>query len=307
MEENKSLSVPSSEKPPIQHSQPEGLVEGPHVMQATSNRSRVLLQVVPVTLYGPCSQLNVHALLDSGSTCSLIRGDVADQLNLDGPTTSLDLFGIQVTSHLKTKQVLFNIGPVNEDSTRYPVENALVAEKLNVLPALVNIVKVQSQWKHLAHTDLQDVNRAEIKAIPGSDVTEIIIPREVLEGPRGSPFGIKTKLRWTVTGTLPTYSRDSESVCFIHVASPEKELNELVKTWWRTKSFGWKYDGAERQSKEDKLILKSPEKTTCKVDGRYQSWATLEGFKYQFAEQQSRSRKTFTHLSALKVTWLNAK
>ena len=32
---------------------------------------------------------------------SLIRGDVADQLNLDGPTTSLDLFGIQVTSHLK--------------------------------------------------------------------------------------------------------------------------------------------------------------------------------------------------------------
>ena len=81
----------------------EPLVEGSHVMQATCNKSRVLLQVVPVTLYGPCGQLNSHALLDPGSTCSLIPGDVADQLNLDGPPTSLDLFGIEVTSNFKTK------------------------------------------------------------------------------------------------------------------------------------------------------------------------------------------------------------
>ena len=188
-----------------------------------------LLQVVPVTLYGPCGQLNAHALLDPGSTCSLIRGDVADQLHLDGPPTSLDLFGI----HLKTKRVSFNIGPVDKDSTRYLVENALVAEKLNVPPTSVNIANVQSQWKNLADIELQDVDRAEIKVILGSDVTEIIIPREVREGPNVSPFGIKTKLGWTVTGILPRYSRDLESVCFIHVASPEEELNELVKTWWK--------------------------------------------------------------------------
>ena len=72
----------------------------------------------------------------------------------------------------------------------------------------VNIADVQSQWKHLPDIELQDVDRAEIKVILGSDVTEIIIPREVREGPRGSPFGIKTKLGWTVTGTLPSYSRD---------------------------------------------------------------------------------------------------
>ena len=169
-------------------------------MRSTSNKSRVLLQVVPVTLYGPCSQLNVHAILDSGSSRSLIRGEVADQLNLDGPTTSLDLFGIQVTSHLKTKQVSFNIGSVNEDSTRYLVENALVAEKFHVPPTSVNIVNVQSQWKHLADIELQDMNTAEIKVILESDVTEIIIPRE---GPRDSPFGIKTKLGWAVTWNKP--------------------------------------------------------------------------------------------------------
>ena len=120
--------------------------------------------------------------------------DVADQLDLDGPPTSMDLFGIQVTSHLKTKRISFNIGPVDEDSSRYLVENALVAAKLNVPPTSVNIANVQSQWKHLADIEPQDVDRVEIKVILGSDVTEILIPREVREGPKGSPFGIKTKL-----------------------------------------------------------------------------------------------------------------
>ena len=98
MEENKSLRVLSPEEPPIRHRhQPEPLVEGSHVMQFTPNKSGVLLQVVLVPLYGPFSRLNVHIL-----PCSLIRGDLADQLNLDGPTTSLDLFGVQGTSYLFT-------------------------------------------------------------------------------------------------------------------------------------------------------------------------------------------------------------
>ena len=73
MEEDNSTSVPTPEEPPMQPSHPEPLVASSHVMQATCNKSRVLLQVVPVTLYGPCGQLNTHALLDPGSTCSLIR------------------------------------------------------------------------------------------------------------------------------------------------------------------------------------------------------------------------------------------
>ena len=98
MQENKSLSVPSPEEPPIRHRRkPEPLVGGSHVMQFTSNKSGVLLQVVLVPLYGPFSRLNVHVL-----PCSLIRGDLADQLNLGGPTTSLDLFGVQGTSYLFT-------------------------------------------------------------------------------------------------------------------------------------------------------------------------------------------------------------
>ena len=62
------------------------------------------------------------------------------------------------------------------------------------------------------------------------------------------------------TGTLLGYSRNSESVCFIHVALPEEERNEFVKTWWKTELF----------AKEVEVILESLERTTCDVDGSYQ-------------------------------------
>ena len=45
----------------------------------------VLLQVVPVTLYGPKGYFNTYAMLDTGSTCGLLATDVAKNLRLDGP------------------------------------------------------------------------------------------------------------------------------------------------------------------------------------------------------------------------------
>ena len=264
-----SSSVPRAEEASAQPGIPESIVASSKVMQVI-NRSRVLLQVVPVTFYGPRGQLHTSALLDPGSTCTLVEESIVNQLNLDGPSESLDLFGIQVTSHLKTKRVSFDIGPVDIPATSYPVENALVGEKLNLPPVIVNMEHEKSQWIHLEDLELKDVTGIEDKVVLGSDVTGIIIPRDIREGPKGSLFGVKTKLGWTVTGNLPGYVRNSESVYFVHVASPEEEQNELVKTWWKTESFGCKYDSGEQRSREDELALESLSRMTRKIGGRYE-------------------------------------
>jgi hypothetical protein len=129
---------------------------------------------------------------------------------------------------------------------------------------------VSSLNGNIADLDLQDLDKAEIKVILGSDATEIIIPREVREGPKGSPYGIKTKLGWTITGKIPEYVRKSESVYFVHVASSEEELNEMVKSWWKTESFGCLFDRDEQRSREDERVIKLLDDTTQFVDGRYE-------------------------------------
>ena len=126
----------------------------------------------------------------------------------------------------------------------------------------------------MADLELEDVDGAEFKVVLGRDVTEIIIPREVREGPKGSPYGVKIKLVWTVTENLPGYVRNSESVYIVHVPSPEKELNALIKTWWKTESFGCKDDSEELHSREDEMVLESSVGKPAKWMGGMNSVAT---------------------------------
>jgi len=82
-----------------------------------SSHTSVLLQVVPVTLYGPKEYFNTYAMLDTGSTCSLLLADVAGRLGLDGPLESVVLNGIQKTSELMTKRVDVQVSQLNDFGT----------------------------------------------------------------------------------------------------------------------------------------------------------------------------------------------
>ena len=78
-------------------------------MRLMSSSDSVLLQVVPVTLYGSKGYFNTYAMLDTGSTCSLLATDVAKNLGLEGPVESVLLNGIQKSSRLLTKRVVVQV------------------------------------------------------------------------------------------------------------------------------------------------------------------------------------------------------
>ena len=54
------------------------------------------------------------------------------------------------------------------------------------------------------------------------------------------------------------------------MATPDEELNETVKTWWRTENFGCRYDDHTQRSVEDARVMKFLNENTRKVDGRYE-------------------------------------
>ena len=96
------------------------------------------------------------------------------------------------------------------------------------------------------------------------------MPLETRCGPKGSPVGVRTKLGWTVTGRLPGYIEDGESVYKVHMATPDEVLHETVKTWWRTENFGCRYDCDVQRSVEDEKVLKFLSERTQEVEGRYE-------------------------------------
>ena len=234
------------------------------------SHTSVLLQVVPVTLYGPKGYFNTHAMLDTGSTCSLLLADVAEKLGLDGPLESVLLNGIQKTSELLTKRINVQVSPVNDFSTQFDVNGVLVVDHLNVPEKKMKLQELQIKWPHLSDLELTDVTGTQVTLLLGSDVAELIVPLEVRHGPKGSPVVVRTRIGWTVTGRVPGYVQEQESVCKIHVATSDEELNETVKTWWRTENFGCRYDNDTQRSVEDGRVMKFLKESTRKVDGRYE-------------------------------------
>ena len=81
---------------------------------------------------------------------------------------------------------------------------------------------------------------------------------------------VRTRIGWTVTGRVPGYIQEQESVCKVHVATPDEELNETVKTWWRTENFGCRYDDDTQRLVEDARVMNFLNESTRKVDGRYE-------------------------------------
>lgn len=60
-----------------------------NVLSTQKSRKRVLLRFLLVTLKGPLGEINTFAILDGGSTISLIVSKIADRLKLKGPVEPL--------------------------------------------------------------------------------------------------------------------------------------------------------------------------------------------------------------------------
>ena len=96
-----------------------------------------------VTLYGPNGYFNTYAMLDTGSTCSLLATDVAKNPGLDGPMESVLLNGIQKSSKLLIKRDDVQASQLNDFGTRFDVHRVLVVDRLNVPERRVNFRELQ--------------------------------------------------------------------------------------------------------------------------------------------------------------------
>ena len=247
---------------------------GEHCSVSSSNepqRSKVLLQVLPVTLHGPAASVKTYAMLDMGSTCSLVLTDVARKAGLKGPREKMTLNGIQQQSVFTSQSIGFEISPQSNADERHLVERAWIVKELNLPKMNVDMPGEKKKWPHLADIDLPKVNGELVTVLLGSDVFDLIVPLEVRTGPKGTPRAVRTTLGWAAASHIPGSAKKSKHVLKVHVSTPEEDVHRQVQEWWKTESFGCKYDGQVSRSVEDHAAIQILESTTQKVGDRYET------------------------------------
>ncbi|KAF9793663.1 hypothetical protein SFRURICE_002322 [Spodoptera frugiperda] len=104
----------------------------------TLSATKVVLKIVPVTVHGPKTSVNTHALLDDGATVTLISADLADKVGLHGKTVTMRASGAW-DSELVCQTELIKCAISNSNGDKYE----LCARKLKELNLPVQFVSTR--------------------------------------------------------------------------------------------------------------------------------------------------------------------
>ena len=242
---------------------------------------QVVLQIVPVYIHGPRGKTKVNALLDMGSQISLIKERTASRLGLQGPAQPLKISTIDGSQTRMSQQVNFDVQSLLTEE-RFQVTGAQTTPTLNVPGHAINWPREKLKWPHLEDLHLLQTASDEIEVLLGTDVFSLIVPREVREGPPGSPAAVRTRLGWVASNRLPGGYKHDEKVLhvnFIHMADVES-MRRQIQNFWTTESFGTKYDDPPRRSRDDERALKVLDDSIKLKDGQYETrlmWKRPDG------------------------------
>ncbi|KAL0883911.1 hypothetical protein ABMA27_015979 [Loxostege sticticalis] len=204
---------------------------------------RGLLKILPVTLEGPRGTTDTFALLDEGSTATLIDGDVATRIGAEVTgRQQLRVTGVGGMS-LDTEVCYVNFHIRGRDlPEHYLIEGARSINPLQLSPQTINVGDI-SKYDHLL--DLSHM-LAYQSAVPtvliGASDWYLSLSREMRVGKKNEPVASRTLLGWVLHGAIPTFPRH---VDFIHSTtetdlSPQTDdsIEALIKKQYEIDSLG---------------------------------------------------------------------
>ena len=222
-----------------QQPNPEGEITGAHCgLAGAGSKARVALPVVPVRVRakGSTQFVDTCALLDSGSTNTFCSEELCKLLGVEGRSETFSLTTLDKANSVEeTKVVSLKISSLDSKVTinlpRVYTRKILPISSQNV--ATGDDVKA---WPHLHDIELPNIDGLNIMLLIGQDIPEAMLCYETRQGPKGSPYGMRTSLGWTVNGPLTTSSSSDVNEVFSNFINTDDSLNTQVEKFWNSSS-----------------------------------------------------------------------
>ena len=127
--------------------------------------------------------------------------------------------------------------------------------------------QIKHNYHHLKVLPNNQVDLRDVKFVLGQDIFHLLFAMDYTKGARNEPWAVKTKLVWTLSGTLPIFEIVQIATAF--AASDNDELSKQVKSWWSMESYASNCNVSARP-RDDKRLTEIPEKTKQLVGDSYE-------------------------------------
>jgi hypothetical protein len=182
-----------------------------------------------VTLEGPEGSIDTYALLDDGSTITLVEKSVSSELGARGPDTESTLQRAVGQGDSTASQVVSLKIKTAEGS--YQLNRVPTGHKFT-LPKCSLDGKTISGYDHLKNIPLQAFQGRSAILI-GQDNLHLIISREIREGKDNEPVASLTKLGWVFHGFSTSFTKKTIPDLTCHLRSEDDiELHISIENFF---------------------------------------------------------------------------
>ena len=186
-----------------------------------------LLMTSQVTITGPTGKfLTVRALLDSGSTLSILATRAMKYLKLDDTGKTVSISGVASNS-TNRRHPLAKVTLTSQFIPEWK-RNIMVAGMDEVTRHMslqeASDVRSLTHIKDLELADQEFDRPGKIELLLGQDICRQIFLPGIERGTKREPEAWKTVFGWTISGTYSTSSKAAEKTAITHTVSTNPEL-----------------------------------------------------------------------------------
>ena len=196
-----------------------------------------LLQTALARLIVKGQEMTVRVLLDSGSQRSYIRKNIAEALDLQGPSELLSVTTLDgETSETKRFQrVKFTLSPIKGDS-KVEIEALSISKICNPLGPVQMDFHKNSHLQGLTLADSYPRGSVQVDVLIGADHYYSFATGVCKRGSSSeSLVAVESCLGWIVTGQVNRQSRQTSSMLTV---VENGGVNETLKRFWELESIG---------------------------------------------------------------------
>ena len=252
------------------------------------------LQLMSVSFVNGNKAFDTYALIDHGSQFTFLLDTITNFLALPcEPQISTTLQYVKTQSDMPLSKITAPviITPYKSLRQSFEISRAYSTPAMNVTPPKIfELNQICDTFNNLRHIHFPQVAAGKVGALLGVNTFGYTHPIEVILGNINQPFGVKTKLGWTLAGEYEPSLNPSESTFNHHSTTTkpfiyhilrqqteEPHLSELVEQFWKIESEGTQ-EKSSVFSDEDNDALKVFQKTIRHNSERYEigfPWKTL--------------------------------
>ncbi|XP_063827161.1 uncharacterized protein LOC135076671 [Ostrinia nubilalis] len=254
------------------------------VTHVNASVRKVLLKVLPVRVHtNNGDYIDTSALLDDGSTVTMISARLADRAGLRGRRESMRVCGPWSDNELVYDTTVLNLQLSGMDNKIHSIKARSVNE-LNLPIQMCSIVDCD-RFGHLRNIKDKLCNiDSKPEILIGQDNYDLLLPLKVMSGKSHEPSATLTPLGWSIHGcvNIPRGARrtacagaPSDVGAVLHVAEPEllseerelQALHEEVRRAFTLEAMG--VAGKPRVNADDARAVEQLERTAQLIDGRW--------------------------------------